>query len=109
MAYSFIPLYFLFTVGGLGVSEKYHKNCIVILLITRGKIELAKRIHNEMLKSSHPNQGVGLLGPRGLRVMTTGSQGIKSYAYWVQGGQGAGYRVPVGGQGFNLRGSRGAV
>ena len=49
------------------------------------KIELAKRIHDETLV------------PRGLRVMPTGSQGIKSYAYWVQGGQGAGYRVPVGG------------
>ena len=35
------------------------------------KIELAKRIHDETLV------------PRGLRVMPTGSQGIKSYAYWV--------------------------
>ena len=40
------------------MSEKMPQNCILIFLITQEKIELAKRIHDKKLKSSHPTLGV---------------------------------------------------
>ena len=58
--YSFIHLYFFSptkceSVGGQECPKKYHKNCIVFFFIAREKIELAKRIHDKKLKSSHTN------------------------------------------------------
>ena len=52
------------SVRAWGVEEcpnKYHKNYIVIFLITGEKIELVQRIHDEKLKSSHPNPNLPVL------------------------------------------------
>ena len=40
-------------------------------------------------------QGVGLQGPRGSRVRSTGSQGVKEWPYRVPGGLGVGLQGPV--------------
>ena len=43
------------------VQKKTHKYYIVIFLITGEKIELVQRIHDEKLKSSHPNPNLPVL------------------------------------------------
>ena len=43
--------------GGQECLKKCHKIAFIIFLITQEKIELAKRIHDKKLKSSHPTLG----------------------------------------------------
>ena len=44
------------SVGGIGVSEKMPQILHGNFLITQGEFELAKRIHYEKLRSSHPSK-----------------------------------------------------
>ena len=48
-------------------------------------------------------QGVGLEGPRGSRVRSTGSQGVKEWPYRVPGGQGVGLHGPMGSKGGSTK------
>ena len=58
-------------------KNKYTSQFISVI---QESTSMPKKIGEKKLKSSHPNQGVGLLGPRGLRVMLTGSKGVKGQA-----------------------------